>query len=338
MIRLNINKLLATFWAAVFWAYLSGVYVWLILKFLFYDRWWWLFFLNSLSLYLFVLVPVVLIYAWFLKNKIIAFLSALLFLVAILFFGGLFVHEQAIISKYNISVMTYNIFGFNIDDNDKIITSVRHSGADVVALQELNNITAELVKKELIREYPFQILNPASGVHGMGVISRMPIKEIPDQLLGNWLGKPQIIELELNDRLVKVVNIHSTSVVLDSFLSIKHGVEAREQQARSLVDYVKKYKGPIIVAGDFNTTDQSYAYKILTSALIDSWRDKGFGFGHTFPGGVNRYKIHGILIPQWLFRVDYIFHTTHFNTQEIYIGEWNDISDHRPVIAKLSFN
>jgi len=332
--RLNLNKILNSFLTIISVAYLSGVCMWLILRFLFHDSWWWLFFLNALSLYIFAFIPVIFICLLFLRNKILTVLLVLLFLVPMFLFGELFIPKKASISAYNISVMTYNL-NFNTNHNSKIIFSIHASEADVIALQELNVTTAELIKIELIKKYPFQILNPANDVSGMGIISRLPIKQSNDDLPGVWLGRPQIIDLELNGELIKIINIHSTSIVLDSFSTIKEGVISREEQAHFLIDYIQKYNYPTIIMGDFNLTDQNHAYKILTNKLTDAWRRKGFGFGHTFPGGAGRYKIYGKYIPQWLFRIDYIFYTSRFNIKKIYLGEWDGISDHRPIVAKL---
>ncbi|MCP4105920.1 MAG: hypothetical protein GY749_10350 [Desulfobacteraceae bacterium] len=71
-----------------------------------------------------------------------------------------------------------------------------------------------------------------------------------------------------------------------------------------------------------------------------SWHNAGTGFGHTFPGaasdGSARPVIVGIPAPKWLVRIDYIFHSEHWQTIAARTGPWDGCSDHRPVMATLA--
>ena len=96
----------------------------------------------------------------------------------------------------------------------------------------------------------------------------------------------------------------------------------------------------MIALGDFNATAESAAYATVTNVLADAWREAGWGPGHTFPGadspGSSRHRIAGILIPKWLLRIDYVFHSFHWQTLKAWIGPWDDVSDHRPVMVRLA--
>lgn len=78
----------------------------------------------------------------------------------------------------------------------------------------------------------------------------------------------------------------------------------------------------------------------MVGVLADSWREVGWGLGHTFPGtassGSSRHRVAGILVPKWLIRIDYIFHSPQWQALEAWIGSWDEVSDHRPVLARLS--
>ena len=69
--------------------------------------------------------------------------------------------------------MTFNALGFNAKGNG-VVTSIRRSGADIVALQELNPEIAAAIEEELLDEYPYQILEPKTGVIGMGSLTITP--------------------------------------------------------------------------------------------------------------------------------------------------------------------
>jgi endonuclease/exonuclease/phosphatase family metal-dependent hydrolase len=78
----------------------------------------------------------------------------------------------------------------------------------------------------------------------------------------------------------------------------------------------------------------------VTEVLEDSWREAGFGFGHTFPGAQNEWSsrpaIAGWDVPQWLVRIDYVFHSTHFDTLAVRTAQFDGMSDHRGVVASLA--
>ena len=90
---------------------------------------------------------------------------------------------------------------------------------------------------------------------------------------------------------------------------------------------------PAVLIGDLNATDQSEEHAILTGlGLVDAFRAAGFGFGPTFPSHQGYGYPFKQAIP--LVRVDYVFHTRHFEPVRAWVGP--DVeSDHLPVIAEL---
>lgn len=95
----------------------------------------------------------------------------------------------------------------------------------------------------------------------------------------------------------------------------------------------------MIITTDFNVGDQNTPYGIVTRELGDAWRAAGWGLGHTFPGalspGSSRPVIHGIAVPKWLLRIDYVFYSRDWHVCWARIGPWDAVSDHRPVLAHL---
>jgi vancomycin resistance protein VanJ len=115
----------------------------------------------------------------------------------------------------------------------------------------------------------------------------------------------------------------------------------REDQCRLLAEFAGAHPGRLIFAGDLNATDQNAAHAIVTHNMIDAWREAGWGMGHTFPGkptpdiGGSRPVILGIPVPQWLVRIDYIFHSNDLKTIDARLGPGDGGSDHRPIMATL---
>ena len=78
-------------------------------------------------------------------------------------------------------------------------------------------------------------------------------------------------------------------------------------------------------------TEKNDNYRQISNHFLDTWREKGFGAGHT------RINVFRHLPPKWFVRIDYIFHTPHLQTYRTEIGPWCGHSDHRPVIAEIGF-
>jgi endonuclease/exonuclease/phosphatase (EEP) superfamily protein YafD len=107
---------------------------------------------------------------------------------------------------------------------------------------------------------------------------------------------------------------------------------------QAVVDLIGENPGPLIAPVDFNATDRNTAYRMIVSELSDSWREVGWGFGHTFPGSNgfgSRFHFMGVPLPRWLLRIDYVFHSEHWQAESAVVGPWDGVSDHRPVVVTL---
>jgi endonuclease/exonuclease/phosphatase (EEP) superfamily protein YafD len=300
-----------------------------------------MFLLNSLAVYLFVPLPLVLILAvWKRRNELWVGFAAV-FAVGLFFFGELYIPKSLRDSSgTTLTVMTSNILGFN-QQTDQVVASILSADADVVALQELSPQMAEVLQRDLLDEYPYQVLNPKEGVAGMGAISRYPIKQTSRSLPGSWVGTPQVLDLSLEGKIVTLINFHAIPPGTPAPEVLNRTTPIREQQARDLVALVESLPGPYILLGDLNSVSLSTAYATISERLVDAWRAGGWGLGHTFPGAVSRGSsrpaIGGIPVPMWLVRIDYIFHSEDWRTLDAWIGPWDGISDHRPVVARLEW-
>ncbi len=208
-----------------------------------------------------------------------------------------------------------------------------------MSLQEINPATAALIARDLRARYPYQFLHPdADG--GMGVLSRLPARDTGLRIGGTWLGTPIVVDVTVGTAHTLVAGVHAVSTIFRPSM-IETEVRRRAEDARALVAFARRQGGtPLIVTTDFNSTDQNNPYGIVTSALVDSWREAGWGLGNTFPGadspGSGRFTVLGQLVPMWLVRIDYVFHTRQWRAVSASIGPWDGVSDHRPVLVRLS--
>jgi endonuclease/exonuclease/phosphatase (EEP) superfamily protein YafD len=325
------------------YVYFICLYGWVIWHTIFGDHWGWLFLLNSLAVYLFLPLPGVLLIGLWMRRREIWLGSGVTLALGVYLYGGLFLPKlpPAQADGKTLTIMTYNSLGFN-EQPEAVVAAIRAARADVVALQELNPAVAEAIQRQLTSKYPYQTLKPQPGITGLGVISRYPLHPIGQTLPGAWIGPPQILTMNFEGTVVTLINFHSVSVNFEGWdfrAKVEQAARERERQAQTLAHVAAVQPGPLIVLGDFNASEQSTAYRLVTSVLTDAWREAGYGLGHTFPGadspGSARPVIAGIPVPMWLVRIDYIFYSNHWQAASAWLGPWDGVSDHRPVVARL---
>ena len=333
------RRWLRAIFLTIIWLYLAALGGWFVANRVLGDRWWWLFVINALSLYLFVPLLPALIGALVARRR--ALWPALLAAVALFLFlyGGLWVPRRAPAATGPVlAVMTYNLLAFNACPECAVAT-IRQSGADLIVMQELSPEVAAAITRDLATEYPYQILDPREQVFGLGAISRLPLRATGETLPGEWVGQPQVLALTFDETRVLVVNAHPVATGPTDLPTIEVSIRERFRQAQTLVAFAQTHPGPLLYPGDGNTTDQNDAYRMLATAWRDSFREAGFGFGHTYPGadftGLQPFRALGVPLPRWLVRIDYVWHSDHWRALSAQVGPWDGYSDHRPTIARL---
>lgn len=324
--------------------YFSILFGWFILYLLFGDGNGFLGLANAVALYFFLPLPLFALASLTRKKRkllfpVLAGLAIFLFLWGPLFTSPRMVEENP---AAQLRVMTFNVLG-RAGSHDPILQSILEEDADVVFLQELTPEIASVISLRLADAYPFQILQPAFRSRGLGVLSRYPLAKLDAVLPGNWMGVPQILEMDWAGEAVTLVNFHTIPTgnlwprwVLRTF-------EERESDLSALANFAVSHSeiGPLIVAGDANATRLNEAYKSLAAVMQDAWLEAGFGFGHSFPGpyeeGSSFAQISFFRIPYWLVSIDYIFYSQQFQALDTWMGAFYGGSDHRAVVTELRF-
>jgi vancomycin resistance protein VanJ len=99
----------------------------------------------------------------------------------------------------------------------------------------------------------------------------------------------------------------------------------RAAETARLGEEVRAVHAPVILLCDCNLTDTSQAYAQLAAFLTDSYREAGWGFGHT---------LRTASLPIAMQRIDYIWHSDAFVAVAATVGQ-DGGSDHLPVVVKL---
>jgi endonuclease/exonuclease/phosphatase (EEP) superfamily protein YafD len=325
--------------AAVSGTYLIFLFSWLGFYLLTGDRFTVIALINYIAVYLFVPLVLVLIVAIICKSRTLGVGFIIGGIAFFWFWGDLLLprYNQNTSSGPTLTVMTYNVLAWH-HHYDSILETIRAENPDILLLQELNNGLAGVLENELSNNYPYQVLNPVDNPEGIGVISKFPIRHSGISFAQLWAGGPQILDLEWNGEEILLVNIHMTPTDILPLDEIEESIRARELEAQLLADLAGQ-SGSVILGGDANTSPLSDSYKIISSVLSDSFREMGFGFGHTFPGstipGSDRPHIGRLFVPPWMTRIDYIFHSDDWITVSARTARFDGVSDHRGVIVEI---
>ncbi len=233
----------------------------------------------------------------------------------------------------SITTMAYNL-GVGVSEPASLAAAIDAVGADLVALEELYPAAARTFDQTLAARYPHRILETGAG--GNGLLSRYPIASYEYFLPAGADRLALQADLDVDGQMVRAIIVHPVPPVhaahepgtLPLVLDDQH----MEAQMRDVAGRAKAAGGPALVMGDFNMSDQSRPYLVISEMLGDAFREAGFGFGFTFP--VSR-RVGGIALPGPLARIDYVFHSDALYAERADVG-CGGSSDHCYVVAELS--
>jgi endonuclease/exonuclease/phosphatase (EEP) superfamily protein YafD len=223
-------------------------------------------------------------------------------------------------------VLTCNMHYKKHLDFELLDDLVRTVQPDVVALQEWQeqNVSGELLESDWHTHRTVRLF----------LASRHPILRATD--LGGHstsaAGAVMRYDLDTPAGVVAFFSLHLASprqglseVVRDSDRGaeeIQGGSELRWTQSQRLAGEVAQVRGPLVLAGDFNTPPPSAIFGDVWGRYIDAFEAAGWGWGYTF------------IARRTIVRIDHILTGPGWYCQDCWVGP--DIgSPHRPVIADL---
>jgi endonuclease/exonuclease/phosphatase family metal-dependent hydrolase len=260
-------------------------------------------------------------------------------------------------------IMTYNVHYFRKMDNvnsklarDQMLNVVLKEQPDVMCFQEFmthNNGDLNTIKavKDILHSkyYYFIPANPGNYEQtGLAVFSKFPIKDkasivFPNTTRGN---EAMYVDIEFNKKPVRIYNVHFQSIAFQpddySYLKnvkeinpdvqsskrigsrLKRAFIKRAEQVKELKAHTKTCPTPFVVAGDFNDTPVSFAVNTMANGLVNSFHEKGSGFGNTYNGDFPNFQI------------DYILTSPDFEIRNYQIIK-KKLSDHYPVRSDIEF-
>lgn len=237
-----------------------------------------------------------------------------------------------------ITVLNANV-GNGFAPDDRLVEAILASGADVVALEELNARQAEVVGAAL-REggrYPHQATF-GDGYEGKGLFSRAALPIAGATQLDLVEGRPDLrATLMLGGTAITLILAHPRPPKV-----AREGIVFDRRSVRQVLKLgaLALESSPAIMVGDFNMSPRHPLYRrFLRAGLVDAVGVRGDDSGMaTFPirfGDAWRrgMPVRRLRVPP-VMRFDYIWHTREFATEHAWIGP-DTGSDHLPVMARL---
>ena len=316
--------------------------LYLLLRLIFGDSLWWLAFLHNFAPYYFVpllgLVPLLLLMGA--RRTAVRLLPLLL--VGLLMFGPRWLPRPAAAADApTLRVVTFNVLVLT-HQFDRMAGWLRETQADLILLQETGGMESAEISSALGDVYPHTV-----DIEGTTLVALSRYAVTDSQLvdLGGWFIDRFV--LDVAGEPLAVYNVHLAMPVLDpdderfsldlnngmANLFLRYDETYRNSLIRSLLARLAQEDLPYIVAGDFNTSDNSLMYAEMAAVMGDSFRETSPGLGATWPASLGDDELPAGIPP--LLRIDYIWHSDALQALSAVTGP--DLgSDHLPVMATLA--
>lgn len=295
---------------------------------------------SAFALLMFVPLVVLVPLAFFWRSWQLRGATLLLFALFLLMFGGHLLPTQSAVASVDqptIRVATMNHWLGNTD-YDGLVAQIRALDADVITIQEVTPITATVFDGRLYKEYPYRSFIPidASRVFTQLVLSKYPLSnveqvgDIPVQQMVVDLGDRQFVFMSVHLRAPRV----DGSCRREAMICIPwYNSTWRDREYPTLLAAIDAIDAPLVVAGDFNTSETESWYQDLELRLLDVYDQTNWGFGFTFPNAhpLNDWSF----MPARLVRIDYVWTKLGVEPVRSWIDCSVPVSDHCAVVADL---
>lgn len=297
--------------------------------------------LLNLAIPLLVLINTIFVLYW-----VFALKKQVLFSLGVLFLGYFVIdgfykknNEISDANQDELKILSFNVRGFNEYDllnnkeaGNEIIDLIKRENPDIVCLQEHSRIWYKELKMYSYRaETPYSTRRQVTQV----VFSKYPIIKKGSLDFPETSNNGIYADILYEKDTVRVYNLHLQSFkVIPSVGAVMNEPKDRlynrmaksfakqEEQANLFLEHSKTISYRKIVCGDINNNQYSKIYRTIKGDMLDTFEERGNGFGRT-------YDFMGYPL-----RIDFILADPEFEI--IDHKNYNEkLSDHYPVMAKL---
>jgi len=251
----------------------------------------------SISVPVLILINILFLVYWMFKRKKQFLLSFFTLIIGIFFLDSFFnlnFSNESILDE-DLSIMSYNTNYFNnyywndTTIGEGIVKFVKDNDPDIVCFQEFSKKGDNKFKY-----YPFKYVSPISnGKSIQAIYSKYPIIDNGSLNFPNTGNNATYADIVINTDTIRVYNIHLQSLgirpgsfkreapqrlfkrLADSFLK-------QRQQAELVVAHFKESPYKKIICADMNNSQYSNVFHEIKGDMLDSFKEKGKGYGSTY--------------------------------------------------------
>jgi len=222
-----------------------------------------------------------------------------------------------------IRLMTHNAFGVDERPED-VSAAIREEDADILVFQEYFGATA---LHPLLREhYPYYVICRGGKRANLGLYSRIPFEQVED----GACPENAYTTTRTAHILVRFTQPDGTSFsVMTTHMDWPLPVARQNQQLEALREVVDSVDGPLVLAGDFNSTPWSYA---LRNFVEDAGLDRVTANIWTYPKRWYQFGRWWPALP--VLPLDHVM-VRGVRVQAVHTGA-PTASDHLPVVVEFS--
>lgn len=173
------------------------------------------------------------------------------------FAGAVAARPPAQSGQQVIRMMTHNIFGMNYD-MEKVSAAILSEDPDIIVFQEYFGEQASALHPLLIQHYPYFVRCKGGKRANLGLYSRIPFEQAED---GACPDNAYVTERTGHILARFTTDEDKSFSVMTTHMDWPLPVERQRQQLEALRGVVDSIEGPVILAGDFNSTPWSYALR-----------------------------------------------------------------------------
>jgi endonuclease/exonuclease/phosphatase (EEP) superfamily protein YafD len=216
-----------------------------------------------------------------------------------------------------LKLLSVNVWSGN-HDTARLLALIRAEAPDLVFLQEVTDEWAAAIGS-LADSYPYRYVIPRNDNFGVALLSRRPFAGV-DAIDTPPHDRPSLLaELDVDGRRVSFIGTHPMPPLGAA------GFDARNRQLAAVAALAAGLDGPVILAGDLNTTmwGDHFGQLVATSGLENARR--GFGILPTWPTAY----------PPAMIPLDHCLVSDDFAVLDMRAGARIG-SDHLPIIVSLA--
>ena len=153
---------------------------------------------------------------------------------------------------------------------------IRAAAPDLVALQEVDpDGAAGLQRSGVLASFPYAVTDLRKSPSGIGLWSRLPVADSQVQdVHGMSVIKATIL---VGSHRLRLYSVHTVAPLGDDRVRWR-------AQLRWVEEEMRRERGPLVVAGDFNATRFHHSFRrLLSERLGDAHERRGRGWATTWP-------------------------------------------------------